>query len=117
RLKGDLVEDQIFRAEVRVQFRHVPVPGLGMKLDCSNLNLHYAASIHRYSKEIPDAYERLTVVSNLSFAIMALFCASGSNSIHTNLALLEFGSPTKEEGSSSSTPTTTHDHNQLIKVE
>ncbi|KAM6554524.1 hypothetical protein CsatB_015286 [Cannabis sativa] len=32
------------------------VPGLGMKLDRSNLNLHYAA---RYSKEIPDAYERL----------------------------------------------------------
>ncbi|MBA0822706.1 hypothetical protein Goarm_019490 [Gossypium armourianum] len=80
------------RAEIRVQFRHVPgnlynrnfgtdldqatnelvirvqpdeaiylkinnkVPGLGMRLDCSNLNLHYAA---RYSKEIPDAYERL----------------------------------------------------------
>jgi glucose-6-phosphate 1-dehydrogenase len=32
------------------------VPGLGMRLDRSNLNLHYAA---RYSKEIPDAYERL----------------------------------------------------------
>ncbi|KAJ6347035.1 hypothetical protein OIU76_003682 [Salix suchowensis] len=32
------------------------VPGLGMRLDHSNLNLHYAA---RYSKEIPDAYERL----------------------------------------------------------
>ncbi|KAK8655335.1 hypothetical protein V6N13_107917 [Hibiscus sabdariffa] len=32
------------------------VPGLGMRLDLSNLNLHYAA---RYSKEIPDAYERL----------------------------------------------------------
>ncbi|MED6144705.1 Glucose-6-phosphate 1-dehydrogenase 2, chloroplastic [Stylosanthes scabra] len=32
------------------------VPGLGMKLDRSHLNLHYAA---RYSKEIPDAYERL----------------------------------------------------------
>ncbi|PSS13697.1 Glucose-6-phosphate 1-dehydrogenase [Actinidia chinensis var. chinensis] len=32
------------------------VPGLGMKLDRSNLNLLYAA---RYSKEIPDAYERL----------------------------------------------------------
>ncbi|GLT73294.1 hypothetical protein SLA2020_451630 [Shorea laevis] len=80
------------RAEIRVQFRHVPgnvynrnfgtdldratnelvirvqpdeaiylkinnkVPGLGMRLDRSNLNLHYAA---RYSKEIPDAYERL----------------------------------------------------------
>lgn len=80
------------RAEIRVQFRHVPgnlysrsfgtdvdkstnelvirvqpdeaiylkinnkVPGLGMRLDHSNLNLHYAA---RYSKEIPDAYERL----------------------------------------------------------
>ncbi|MCH92059.1 glucose-6-phosphate 1-dehydrogenase chloroplastic-like, partial [Trifolium medium] len=80
------------RAEIRVQFRHVPgnlykrnfgadldratnelvirvqpdeaiylkinnkVPGLGMKLDRSNLNLHYAA---KYSKEIPDAYERL----------------------------------------------------------
>ncbi|KAG8498403.1 hypothetical protein CXB51_007309 [Gossypium anomalum] len=69
-------------AEIRVQFRHVPgnlynrnfgtdldratnelvirinnkVPGLGMRLDRSNLNLHYAA---RYSKEIPDAYERL----------------------------------------------------------
>ncbi|GAB4828565.1 Glucose-6-phosphate 1-dehydrogenase, variant 2 [Ancistrocladus abbreviatus] len=80
------------RAEIRVQFRHVPgnlynrkigtdldlatnelvikiqpdeaiylkinnkVPGLGMRLDRSTLNLHYAA---RYSKEIPDAYERL----------------------------------------------------------
>lgn len=80
------------RAEIRVQFRHVPgnlynrnfgtdldqatnelvirvqpdeaiylkinnkVPGLGMRLDRSHLNLHYAA---RYSKEIPDAYERL----------------------------------------------------------
>ncbi|XP_068332973.1 glucose-6-phosphate 1-dehydrogenase, chloroplastic-like [Pyrus communis] len=79
------------RAEIRVQFRHVPgnlyrnigtdldrttnelvirvqpdeaivlkinnkVPGLGMRLDRSNLNLHYAA---RYSNEIPDAYERL----------------------------------------------------------
>lgn len=80
------------RAEIRVQFRHVPgniynrsfgtdldratnelvirvqpdeaiylkinnkVPGLDMRLDRSNLNLHYAA---RYSKEIPDAYERL----------------------------------------------------------
>ncbi|KAK9108531.1 hypothetical protein Syun_024542 [Stephania yunnanensis] len=80
------------RAEIRVQFRHVPgnlysrsfgtdldratnelvirvqpdeaiylkinnkVPGLGMRLDRSNLNLHYAA---RYAKEIPDAYERL----------------------------------------------------------
>ncbi|KAK8622434.1 hypothetical protein V6N13_117351 [Hibiscus sabdariffa] len=80
------------RAEIRVQFRHVPgnlynrkfgtdldqatnelvirvqpdeaiylkinnkVPGLGMRLDRSKLNLHYAA---RYSKEIPDAYERL----------------------------------------------------------
>ncbi|KAL0004629.1 hypothetical protein SO802_012190 [Lithocarpus litseifolius] len=80
------------KAEIRVQFRHVPgnlynrnigtdldratnelvirvqpdeaiylkinnkVPGLGMRLDRSNLNLHYAA---RYSKEIPDAYERL----------------------------------------------------------
>uniref|UniRef100_A0A7I4A9I3 Glucose-6-phosphate 1-dehydrogenase n=1 Tax=Physcomitrium patens TaxID=3218 RepID=A0A7I4A9I3_PHYPA len=32
------------------------VPGLGMRLDRSNLNLHYAA---RYDKEIPDAYERL----------------------------------------------------------
>ncbi|KAF5195530.1 Glucose-6-phosphate 1-dehydrogenase [Thalictrum thalictroides] len=32
------------------------VPGLAMRLDRSNLNLHYAA---RYSKEIPDAYERL----------------------------------------------------------
>lgn len=32
------------------------VPGLGMRLDRSYLNLHYAA---RYSKEIPDAYERL----------------------------------------------------------
>ncbi|XP_024395397.1 glucose-6-phosphate 1-dehydrogenase 2, chloroplastic [Physcomitrium patens] len=32
------------------------VPGLGMRLDRSNLNLHYAA---RYNKEIPDAYERL----------------------------------------------------------
>ncbi|XP_042496374.1 glucose-6-phosphate 1-dehydrogenase, chloroplastic-like [Macadamia integrifolia] len=80
------------RAEIRVQFRHVPgnlynksfgtdldqatnelvirvqpdeaiylkinnkVPGLGMRLDNSHLDLHYAA---RYSKEIPDAYERL----------------------------------------------------------
>ncbi|GLJ39317.1 hypothetical protein SUGI_0802480 [Cryptomeria japonica] len=80
------------RAEIRVQFRHVPgnlykrkfgtdldratnelvirvqpdeaiylkinnkIPGLGMRLDRSNLNLHYAA---RYSGEIPDAYERL----------------------------------------------------------
>uniref|UniRef100_A0A0C9RLX4 Glucose-6-phosphate 1-dehydrogenase n=2 Tax=Spermatophyta TaxID=58024 RepID=A0A0C9RLX4_9CONI len=80
------------RAEIRVQFRHVPgnlykrnfgtdldratnelvirvqpdeaiylkinnkIPGLGMRLDRSNLNLHYAA---RYSREIPDAYERL----------------------------------------------------------
>ncbi|XP_058105266.1 glucose-6-phosphate 1-dehydrogenase 2, chloroplastic-like [Magnolia sinica] len=35
---------------------HDKVPGLGMRLDCSNLNLHYAA---RYSKEIPDACERL----------------------------------------------------------
>lgn len=32
------------------------VPGLGMRIDRSNLNLHYAA---RYSSEIPDAYERL----------------------------------------------------------
>ncbi|CAA3018998.1 glucose-6-phosphate 1-dehydrogenase, chloroplastic [Olea europaea subsp. europaea] len=81
-----------WRAEIRVQFRHVPsnlysrifgidldratnelvirvqpdeaiylkinnkVPGLGMRLDRSNLNLLYKA---RYSKEIPDAYERL----------------------------------------------------------
>ncbi|KAL8520214.1 hypothetical protein ACS0TY_010940 [Phlomoides rotata] len=80
------------RAEIRVQFRHVPgnlynrnigadldratnelvirvqpdeaiylkinnkVPGLGMRLDRSNLNLLYKT---RYSKEIPDAYERL----------------------------------------------------------
>lgn len=80
------------RAEIRIQFRHVPgnlynrnlgadldqttnelvirvqpdeaiylkinnkVPGLGMRLDRSNLNLLYAT---RYSKEIPDAYERL----------------------------------------------------------
>lgn len=80
------------RAEVRVQFRHVPgnlykrnfgtdldmatnelvlrvqpdeaiylkinnkVPGLGMRLDRSNLNLLYSA---RYPREIPDAYERL----------------------------------------------------------
>ncbi|KAJ4749011.1 Glucose-6-phosphate 1-dehydrogenase [Rhynchospora pubera] len=80
------------RAEIRVQFRHVPgnlykkcfgtdldratnelvirvqpdeaiylkinnkIPGLGMRLDRSNLNLHYAV---RYSKEIPCAYERL----------------------------------------------------------
>ncbi|XP_010929559.1 glucose-6-phosphate 1-dehydrogenase 3, chloroplastic isoform X1 [Elaeis guineensis] len=80
------------RAEIRVQFRHVPgnlykrsfgtdldratnelvirvqpdeaiylrinnkIPGLGMRLDHSDLNLHYAA---RYPKEIPDAYERL----------------------------------------------------------
>lgn len=32
------------------------VPGLGMRLDRSNLNLHYA---DRYNREIPDAYERL----------------------------------------------------------
>lgn len=32
------------------------VPGLGMRLDRCNLNLLYSA---RYSKEIPDAYERL----------------------------------------------------------
>ncbi|KAL2623043.1 hypothetical protein R1flu_003248 [Riccia fluitans] len=32
------------------------VPGLGMRLDRSTLNLHYA---DRYSHEIPDAYERL----------------------------------------------------------
>nr|GMD53126.1 glucose-6-phosphate 1-dehydrogenase, chloroplastic [Ipomoea batatas] len=32
------------------------VPGLGMRLDRSNLNLLYST---RYSKEIPDAYERL----------------------------------------------------------
>ncbi|RZR90563.1 hypothetical protein BHM03_00018477 [Ensete ventricosum] len=32
------------------------VPGLGMRLDRSNLNLLYSS---RYSKEIPDAYERL----------------------------------------------------------
>ncbi|XP_010419876.1 PREDICTED: glucose-6-phosphate 1-dehydrogenase 2, chloroplastic-like [Camelina sativa] len=32
------------------------VPGLGMRLDRSNLNLLYS---DRYSKEIPDAYERL----------------------------------------------------------
>ncbi|PIA25631.1 hypothetical protein AQUCO_11000038v1 [Aquilegia coerulea] len=80
------------RAEIRVQFRHVPgnlykrnfgtdldkatnelvlrvqpdeaiylkinnkVPGLGMRLDRSDLNLLYKS---RYSKEIPDAYERL----------------------------------------------------------
>ncbi|KAF5939961.1 hypothetical protein HYC85_021128 [Camellia sinensis] len=87
---GKALHDQ--RAEIRVQFRHVPgnlynrnfaadidqatnelvirvqpdeaiylkvnnkVPGLGMRLESSNLNLLYAA---RYSKEIPDAYERL----------------------------------------------------------
>ncbi|KAK9075519.1 hypothetical protein SSX86_003843 [Deinandra increscens subsp. villosa] len=80
------------RAEIRVQFRHVPgnlykrsfgmdmdkatnelvlrvqpdeaiylkinskVPGLGMRLDRSDLNLLYST---RYPKEIPDAYERL----------------------------------------------------------
>lgn len=80
------------RAEIRVQFRHVPgnlykrsfgtdldlatnelviriqpdeaiylkinnkLPGLGMRLDRSNLNLHYT---DRYNREIPDAYERL----------------------------------------------------------
>ncbi|XP_068335000.1 glucose-6-phosphate 1-dehydrogenase, chloroplastic-like [Pyrus communis] len=80
------------RAEIRVQFRHVPgnlykrnfgtdldkatnelvlrvqpdeaiylkinnkVPGLGMRLDRSDLNLLYRS---RYPKEIPDAYERL----------------------------------------------------------
>ncbi|CAH9112840.1 unnamed protein product [Cuscuta europaea] len=37
------------------------VPGLGMKLDRSNLNLLYSTRCfdNRYSKEIPDAYERL----------------------------------------------------------
>ncbi|CAL5195568.1 unnamed protein product [Lathyrus oleraceus] len=80
------------RAEIRVQFRHVPgnlykrnfgtdldkatnelvlrvqpdeaiylkinnkVPGLGMRLDRSDLNLLYSS---RYPREIPDAYERL----------------------------------------------------------
>ncbi|KAI7735149.1 hypothetical protein M8C21_030174 [Ambrosia artemisiifolia] len=80
------------RAEIRVQFRHVPgnvykknfgmdmdkatnelvlrvqpdeaiylkinnkIPGLGMRLDRSDLNLLYKM---RYPKEIPDAYERL----------------------------------------------------------
>ncbi|KAK9663960.1 hypothetical protein RND81_14G009300 [Saponaria officinalis] len=80
------------RAEIRVQFRHVPgnlykktfgtgldnatnelvirvqpdeaiflkvnnkVPGLGMRLDRSDLNLLYS---DRYPREIPDAYERL----------------------------------------------------------
>ncbi|KAL9144882.1 hypothetical protein ABFS82_13G004200 [Erythranthe guttata] len=80
------------RAEIRVQFRHVPgnlykrnfgtdldkatnelvlrvqpdeavylkinnkVPGLGMRLDRSDLNLLYKT---RYTREIPDAYERL----------------------------------------------------------
>lgn len=80
------------RAEIRVQFRHVPgnlykrnfgtdmdkatnelvlrvqpneaiflkinnkIPGLGMRLDRSDLNLLYST---RYPKEIPDAYERL----------------------------------------------------------
>ncbi|XP_047321078.1 glucose-6-phosphate 1-dehydrogenase, chloroplastic-like [Impatiens glandulifera] len=34
------------------------VPGVGMKLECSNLNLLYSA---RYLKEIPDAYERLVL--------------------------------------------------------
>ncbi|GAV68462.1 G6PD_N domain-containing protein/G6PD_C domain-containing protein [Cephalotus follicularis] len=82
------------RAEIRVQFRHVPgnlynrkfgtdldkttnelvirvqpdeaiylkinhkVPGLGMRMDCSDLNLLYKA---RYPTEIPDAYERLVL--------------------------------------------------------
>ncbi|KAH9745279.1 glucose-6-phosphate 1-dehydrogenase 1 [Citrus sinensis] len=82
------------RAEIRVQFRHVPgnlykrnfgtdldkatnklvlrlqpgeaiylkinnkVPGLGMRLDCSDLNLLYRS---RYPTEIPDAYERLVL--------------------------------------------------------
>ncbi|KAH9606646.1 hypothetical protein KSS87_013082 [Heliosperma pusillum] len=82
------------RAEIRVQFRHVPgnlykktfgtdldkatnelvlrvqpdeaiflkinnkVPGLGMRLDRSDLNLLYS---DRYPKEIPDAYERLLI--------------------------------------------------------
>lgn len=36
------------------------VPGLGMRLDCSELNLLYKA---RYSKEVPDAYERLLLDS------------------------------------------------------
>ncbi|GBG63153.1 hypothetical protein CBR_g36922 [Chara braunii] len=80
------------RAEIRIQFRHVPgnlykklfatdldlatnelvirvqpdeaiylkinnkVPGLGLRLDKSNLNLLYS---ERYNKEIPDSYERL----------------------------------------------------------
>ncbi|KAE9621395.1 putative glucose-6-phosphate dehydrogenase (NADP(+)) [Lupinus albus] len=84
------------RAEIRVQFRHVPgnlykrnfgtdldkatnelvlrvqpdeaiylkinnkVPGLGMRLDRSDLNLLYRA---RYPREIPDAYERLLLDS------------------------------------------------------
>eukprot|EP00245_Coleochaete_scutata_P006770 TRINITY_DN21551_c0_g1_i1.p1 TRINITY_DN21551_c0_g1~~TRINITY_DN21551_c0_g1_i1.p1 ORF type:complete len:644 (+),score=133.71 TRINITY_DN21551_c0_g1_i1:101-1933(+) len=84
------------RAEIRVQFRHVPgnlykrsfgtdldqatnelvirvqpneaiylkinnkVPGLGMRLDRSNLNLHYA---DKYKREIPDSYERLILDS------------------------------------------------------
>ncbi|KAL6956494.1 Glucose-6-phosphate 1-dehydrogenase 1, chloroplastic [Sarracenia purpurea var. burkii] len=91
-IKRYLAEDQIFSAEIRVQFRHVPgnlfkrnfgtdldkatnelvlrvqpdeaiylkinnkVPGLGMRLDRSDLNLLYRA---RYPREIPDAYERL----------------------------------------------------------
>ncbi|KAL9453843.1 hypothetical protein AB3S75_009451 [Citrus x aurantiifolia] len=82
------------RAEIRVQFRHVPgnlykrnfgtdldkatnelvlrlqpdeaiylkinnkVPGLGMRLDRSDLNLLYRS---RYPTEIPDAYERLVL--------------------------------------------------------
>ncbi|KAE8075514.1 hypothetical protein FH972_014223 [Carpinus fangiana] len=82
------------RAEIRVQFRHVPgnlynrnfgtdldqagnelviriepdeaiylkinnkVPGLGMKLDRSDLNLLYKA---RCPREVPDAYERLLI--------------------------------------------------------
>ncbi|KAK9226217.1 hypothetical protein WN943_011264 [Citrus x changshan-huyou] len=82
------------RAEIRVQFRHVPgnlykrnfgtdldkatnelvlrlqpdeaiylkinnkVPGLGMRLDRSELNLLYRS---RYPTEIPDAYERLVL--------------------------------------------------------
>lgn len=84
------------RAEIRVQFRHVPgdlynrkfgtdldkatnelvlrvqpdeaiylkinkkVPGLGMRLDSSDLNFLHRA---RYPREIPDAYERLLLDS------------------------------------------------------
>ncbi|KAG0446884.1 hypothetical protein HPP92_028590 [Vanilla planifolia] len=59
------------------------VPGLGMRLDCSTLNLHYAA---RYSKEIPDAYERLLLDaiegSDVSSSVQMNSTQHGSSSHH-----------------------------------